>query len=412
MNYENLRGRNVDLSKIREHKNFERTKRYFPNFESLETVRLKEYVEHPERFRDFTVHERAALIAPINRTLSLDQRSHFNDSLKGREIYQELVKNPETGISFAREAPFLVLGCIPIALFSFLTLTGIFTDFDEGIVSLIMGWGTAVMALLYVVFMGIWWRSDSRVAFATAWEMDNHPVLTDESSDEEDSEEALALWRQANSDYDDVIRRISEYELDPEKAFKYPAFNDIGVEEVAEMARKLRAVKRVVSAEDRDAVDKVISGQASASTLQSREVLEDYRAAVDELHVAFQTAEQVAKKVGDTQVGLENQKLLSKALWLIRHAKDPATSDELSATYYQQLKKTVRKLNAEERIVPVDITEEIEHQARLSLSQAPTSIGDSVGIESSAGTSTTAEDLITQSSRIADADKMTEGARV
>lgn len=380
MNYDNIKGKSIDLSKIKEYKDYERVKDRFKNFDTIDSIRLIEYVEHPERFADFTIRERVVLRNKAKLYLSPDQREGFEGSIEGKRLQKLLIKEPESKKD--PEFPFAIAMLFFVILINSILVGVLSGDF------LISVLGLVLCPSMAFGIISLWSKSAAALSMDLGGEIENN-ILDEDRDSAEDPAETLEKWRQVNSDYDDVLKRMSSYELDPELAFQYPAFNDIGVPEVAGMTRKLRAVKRVVSDADRQQVDKVIAGESSASSLKSGTVLEDYRAAVDELHVAFQTAEHVAKKVRDGGMTVENQKLLGTALWLIRHAKDPANSDELRATYYQQLKRTVRKLNAEERIVPVDVTEQIEHQARLTLERAPED--NSADTES---TGVTAEDLI------------------
>lgn len=177
MSYENVRGKVIDLSYVKRHKNYEKSKEHFPNFEKLDTIDFTEYLEHPENFTHFTDQELAALLhGPAQKTLTNHQYERvFLRTLSERDISYEIGSGPNLKINLYQLAPAFVA---ILALF-FLMLVGLVSALIPELDPVsATGWTAVALILPYLVFVGIWWKNSARTAFGVAWSTSRHYVGT------------------------------------------------------------------------------------------------------------------------------------------------------------------------------------------------------------------------------------------
>lgn len=150
------------------------------------------------------------------------------------------------------------------------------------------------------------------------------------------------------ADYDKAFDIITSYELDIIKAIKYPAFNDITVNEVKEMHLLLKQSGQAIKADD-------------AVTARDH---------VNKLTVAVRAAERVATKRAWSDMTEREQKDLELAQNLITQANDAGNTEEMRAVLYERLHKVIDRLNSQHRIVPQKTIALLEEQSRKEIAQS------------------------------------------
>lgn len=150
------------------------------------------------------------------------------------------------------------------------------------------------------------------------------------------------------ADYDKAFDIITSYELDIIKAIKYPAFNDITVNEVKEMHLLLKQSGQAIKADD-------------AVTARDH---------VNKLTVAVRAAERVATKRAWSDITEREQKDLELAQNLITQANDAGNTEEMRAVLYERLHKVIDRLNSQHRIVPQKTIALLEEQSRKEIAQS------------------------------------------
>lgn len=160
-------------------------------------------------------------------------------------------------------------------------------------------------------------------------------------------EPVLPDFAEVQADYDKAVAVITSYELDIIKAVKYPAFNDITVNEVREMHMLLKKAGRAIKAEE---------------AVKARKL-------VDELTLAVRAAERTAMRLAWSDMTESEQKDLQLAQNLIIQANDSGNTEEMRAVMYERLRKVVERLNSAHTIVPKSTVVLIEERARKELTQ-------------------------------------------
>lgn len=159
---------------------------------------------------------------------------------------------------------------------------------------------------------------------------------------------SMVSMESVKQDYADALARVASYETDFDKALRYPAFNDVTVEETATMVKHMRTCRH----------------HADSGSSVDANVLKD---AVDELWVAVLAAERRAKKIALTGVTDEERKGLEQAQKLLVQIRDHGNTEEFRATLYDQLRRVVNRINATDDVVPTKIVAEIETKAALGI---------------------------------------------
>lgn len=171
-------------------------------------------------------------------------------------------------------------------------------------------------------------------------------------------------WKHVRDEHKTAMGVFSSYESDPWLAITYPAFNDVNVDEVSAMIKSMKTAERFFTRREIERLDDDIS-RNRARHLPDESVYRDYAASVDDFVVSVERAKKTAEKLADSIFTEAEKKLLNRARWLLTHAEDVANTDDMKENYYQQLKKTIDKLNESHTIVPTRVVAEIESAARL-----------------------------------------------
>lgn len=162
------------------------------------------------------------------------------------------------------------------------------------------------------------------------------------------------LWEAAIRRHDEILLAYLPYEVDPHLLMQYPTITDV----------------------TDDVTAAFLDALGEAATLRTEEFPSSestsvaYRDRVKTLGTAWSRAERNAKKVGISQLDPGQQRKISQAARLLRHAEGADNPFE-RATYLQQVSKLLDELTREGAITPPPkITAEITARASLALEQA------------------------------------------
>lgn len=179
--------------------------------------------------------------------------------------------------------------------------------------------------------------------------------------EKKDLEEAVsARWTAAEIRHRKVMLDYSEYETDIWKALLYPALHNPEVPETSAFLKSMRKADSMKREND-DTVDKTASS--------NNYLLDEYETAVGDLQHTFEIAKNVAERIKYSTLNDDERKDISSAVSLLKHAEDSANSTEARQSYYEQLAKVVKRLNANSRnsVIPEPTVLFIEEQTRLLL---------------------------------------------
>ncbi|WP_154674482.1 hypothetical protein [Nakamurella lactea] len=162
------------------------------------------------------------------------------------------------------------------------------------------------------------------------------------------------LWEAAGRRHDEILGAYLPYEIDPHLLMRFPAITDVTVPATADFLEALGEAN--VLRTDTFPSDEGLSGQ--------------YRERVRLLGAAWSRAERHAKKVGVTLLDPAQQRKLSQASKLLRHAEGSTTAAE-QAIYLRQVSAILAELTEQGAITaPPQVTAAIANQTRLAIERA------------------------------------------
>jgi hypothetical protein len=165
-------------------------------------------------------------------------------------------------------------------------------------------------------------------------------------------------WAVVRRQFRDHLGRMASYEIDPALAIDFPAFNDVSVPEVSAMVKALRSATALEDTSDQD-----------ASIGGSPELLSRFESAVQDFGTAVDNAERAARELRWSHLGEADRADLKQIRALLSHAENPGNTGEARRSYYAQLQKVIRRLNARSghEVVTGQALAAIEDSARLAL---------------------------------------------
>ncbi|MGI6879890.1 hypothetical protein [Microbacterium sp. gxy059] len=174
-----------------------------------------------------------------------------------------------------------------------------------------------------------WWSKQQDVSHQRKLELIEAKArardLTPEAVERSDAEGRAERLRRLMETHDEVARRWLEYELDPAKLIAFPTMSD-GRDPLT--AAFLRA-KKVADAARPSSPEARIDAESYA----------EYRDAVHDCEVAFDVAEQEARRIRDTGFTESERKRLTRAQQLLNVAVDQSATAAERQTAYRRVKE-------------------------------------------------------------------------
>lgn len=160
----------------------------------------------------------------------------------------------------------------------------------------------------------------------------SRPVVSAPNNSEMPAADIRKLWSATSGKFDNAVNLIGSYEIDPQKAIDYPAFNDVRVPATSAMIQKLKQATRA----------KDLGNLAQTPKIER---LEQFMEAVDELLLSIEFAERNAHNVRWNNLTQKEQKDLGLAQNLLKQAANPGNPQEVRANFARKLQDVIRRLN-------------------------------------------------------------------